>query len=136
MAKFKTHFCMVSQQAAPNLLPLLDVTMKPEKVVLLVTPEMQEQAHYLEQVIKPRGIKVAQQPLTVIDDFIAMQEQIMAMVESEPKEEIALNATGGTKRMAIAAQEVFRMNGSTVFYVMAIDDKGLFRDGVAASNGL
>jgi len=136
MAKFKTHFCMVSQQAAPNLLPLLDVTMKPEKVVLLVTPEMQKQADYLEQVIKPRGIKVVQQPLTVIDDFSAMQEQLMAMVESEPKEEIALNATGGTKWMAIAAQEVFRMNGSTVFYVKAKDDKVLFLDGDPASHDL
>src|SRR5690625_7686680 len=90
---------------------------------------MQKQADYLEQVIKPRGIKVVQQPLTVIDDFSAMQEQLMAMVESEPKEEIALNATGGTKWMAIAAQEVFRMNGSTVFYVKAKDDKVLFLDG-------
>src|SRR5690625_6892340 len=103
--------------------------MKPEKGVLLVTPEMQKQAEYLVQVIKPRAIKVVQQPLTVIDDFSAMQEQLMAMVESEPKEEIALNATGGTKWMAIAAQEVFRMNGSTVFYVKAKDDKVLFLDG-------
>lgn len=136
MKKFKTHFCMVSDQAAPNLLPLLDSEMKPEKVVLLVTPQMRERARYLEQVIKPRGIKVEQQDLSIVDSFEGMQEQLMAIIESEPANEIALNATGGTKWMAIAAQEVFRMNGSSVFYVKVEDDKVLFLDDGPASHDL
>lgn len=136
MKKFKTHFCMVSQQAAPNLLPLLDNDMKPEKVVLLVTPQMQHQANYLEQVIKPRGIKVVQHPLDLVDDFDAMEHQLMALVENEPADEIALNVTGGTKWMAIAAQEVFRMNGSAVFYVKVEDDKVLFLNGDPSSHDL
>ncbi len=136
MKKFKTHFCMVSQQAAPNLLPLLDETMKPEKVVLLVTPEMQKQAGYLEQVIKPRGIKVVQQSLNVADDFNAMWKQLASLVNEEPADDIALNATGGTKWMAIVAQDVFRSNGSTVFYVKVDDDKVLFLDGDPASYNL
>lgn len=136
MKKFKTHFCMVSQQAAPNLLPLLDNEIKPEKVVLLVTPQMQQQANYLEQVIKPRGIKVQQQPLDVSDDFDKMEEQLIALIENEPADEIALNVTGGTKWMAIAAQEVFRMNGSAVFYVKVEDDKVLFLNGDPASHTL
>lgn len=128
MAHFKTHYCMVSGQAAPNLLPLLDEVMKPDKVVLLVTPQMRANAQWLEQVIRPRGIKVVQQPLDLVDDFSVMQEQLMSVIEQEPAEEIALNATGGTKWMAIAAQEVFRMNGSAVFYVKVEDDKVLFLD--------
>lgn len=136
MKKFKTHFCMVSGQAAPNLLPLLDNDMKPEKVVLLVTPQMQQQAGYLEQVIKPRGIKVVQQPLSVIDDFDAMQSQLMSFIKNEPPDGIALNATGGNKWMAIAAQEVFRMNGSGVFYVKVEDDKVLFVGGTYSSHAL
>ncbi|MEX0618069.1 MAG: DUF1887 family CARF protein [Pseudohongiellaceae bacterium] len=136
MKKFKTHFCMVSQQAAPNLLPLLDNDMKPEKVVLLVTPQMQQQAGYLEQVIKPRGIKVVQQPLNVVDDFDAMEYELMVLIGNEPTDEIALNVTGGTKWMAIAAQEVFRENGSAVFYVKVEDDKVLFLDGDPASHKL
>src|SRR5690554_5719094 len=117
--RFKTHFCMVSGQAAPNLLPLLDDSMKPDKVVLLVTEPMQRNADFLEQVIKPRQITVVQHRLNVVDDFDAMQEQLMELLENEPADEIALNVTGGTKWMAIAAQEVFRMNGSAVFYVNA-----------------
>lgn len=136
MKKFKAHFCMVSQQAAPNLLPLLDSEMKPEKVVLLVTPQMQQQADYLEQVIKPRGIKVQQQPLNVVDDFDAMEDQLMVLIENEPADEIALNVTGGTKWMAIAAQDIFRMNGSAVFYVKVEDDKVLFVGGDPASHNL
>jgi len=128
MAHFKTHYCMVSGQAAPNLLPLLDETIKPEKVVLLVTPQMRANAQWLEKVIKPRGIKVVQHPLELADDFSIMQEQLMSVIEQEPADDIALNATGGTKWMAIAAQEVFRMNGSAVFYVKVEDDKVLFLD--------
>lgn len=136
MTVFKTHFCLVSRQAAPNILPLLDEVMKPEKVVLLVTPEMQQEAKHLEQVIRPRGIKVVQKSFQVTDDFNAMQEQLMAVVEQFPADEIALNATGGTKWMAIAAQEVFRMNGSAVFYVKVEDDKVLFLDGEPATHNL
>ena len=41
-------------------MPLLDDSMKPEKVVLLVTEKMQAKADFLEQVIKPRNIAVVQ----------------------------------------------------------------------------
>ena len=82
VVRFKTHFCMVSGQAAPNLLPLLDDSMKPEKVVLLVTEPMQRNADFLEQVIKPRQITVVQHRLNVVDDFDAMQEQLMGLLET------------------------------------------------------
>ena len=136
MKKFKTHFCMVSQQAAPNLLPLLDGDMRPEKVVLLVTPQMKKQADYLERVIKPRGIKVMQQALEVVDDYDAMENQLVVFIDNEPDGEIALNVTGGTKWMAIAAQSVFRMKGAAVFYVKAEDDKVLFLEGDPATHNL
>lgn len=128
MIRFKTHFCLVSAQAAPNLLPLLDSDMKPEKVVLLVTEPMRQRANYLEKVIKPRGIKVEQHELVISDDFDSMQEQLLELIANETAEpeEIALNATGGTKWMAIAAQEVFRMNGSAVFYVDVDSGQSLF----------
>lgn len=127
---------MVSAQAAPNILPLLDDSMKPEKVVLLVTLQMRQQAKYLEQVIKPRGINVVQRRLELVDDFARMQDQLYPLIENEPSDEIALNATGGTKWMAIAAQEVFRMNGSAVFYVNVDNDNVLFLDDKSTSHKL
>lgn len=136
--QFKTHFCLVSAQAAPNLLPLLDDAIKPEKVVLLVTPQMKARADYLESVIKPRGIKVEQQEFIVSDDFDSMQERLLELIaeESAEPEQIALNATGGTKWMAIAAQEVFRLNDSPVFYVDVDQDQVLFVDKNRASHKL
>lgn len=136
MIKFKTHFCLVSAQAAPNLLPLLDDTVKPEKVVFLVTQQMKKQADYLEQVIKPKGIVVQRVELTAIDNFEKIQEQLMALLEQEDAKNIALNVTGGTKWMAIAAQEVFRMNGSAVFYVDLSQDKLLFLDSTIPAHQL
>lgn len=128
--QFKTHFCLVSAQAAPNLLPLLDEAVKPEKVVLLVTPKMKDKADYLEAVIRTKGVKVEQQEFIVSDDFDAMQERLLELIaaESAEPEQIALNATGGTKWMAIAAQEVFRLNDSPVFYVDVDQDQVLFVD--------
>jgi hypothetical protein len=41
---------------------------------------------------------------------------------------IMLNATGGTKPMAIAAQEAFRMAGKPVFYVHDKEDKIVWLD--------
>lgn len=121
-----THVCLVSGQAAPNLLPLLDETLKPRKVVLLVTPQMKEKAAWLADVIRPRGIKVEIHHLDTAANFDAIQELLINIIGNTDKDKIALNATGGTKWMAIAAQEIFRMNGSPVFYVDAETDKVMF----------
>lgn len=92
--QFKTHFCLVSAQAAPNLLPLLDAAVKPEKVVLLVTPQMKDKADYLEAVIRTKGVKVEQQEFIVSDDFDAMQERLLELIaaESAEPEQIARTA--------------------------------------------
>jgi len=129
MSLFDTHVCMVSAQAAPNLLPLLDEALKPEKVLLLVTPEMRQKGQWLADVIKPRGIKVETRELVTANNFDALQEILMEVIDAEPAQRIALNATGGTKWMAIAAQEVFRMNESPVFYVDVATDTVLFLGG-------
>lgn len=47
-----THLCFVSQQAAANLLPLLDRDFAPKRVLLAVTPQMSEAARSLEEAIK------------------------------------------------------------------------------------
>jgi len=116
---YKTHVCLVSAQAAPNLLPLLDDQLKPQNVILLVTPQMKEKAEWLANVITPRGIRVEKIEISTAADFSAIQEKLFSIIElhAENPGEIALNATGGTKWMSIAAQEIFRLNHSPVFYV-------------------
>lgn len=126
MSEFDIHVCLVSGQAAPNLLPLLDETMKPQKVLLLVTPEMKEKAGNLKAVIQPRGIQVEIYELNAADDFSAIQEMLLTILVENDDKKIALNATGGTKWMAMAAQEVFRANNLPIFYVDVATDKVLF----------
>lgn len=128
MNHYKTHVCLVSAQAAPNLLPLLDDQLKPESVILLVTPQMKSKAEWLANVITPRGIRVEKVEISAAADFTAIQEilfNIVGKYEENP-DEIALNATGGTKWMSIAAQEIFRLNKSPVFYVDVETDNVFF----------
>lgn len=131
MTQFKTHVCLVSSQAAPNILPVLDEQMKPENVVLLITEAMKEKAGYLEQVLKPRGIKVQKFDIDENQEFEGLQNQLLEIVSEleESDGDIALNVTGGNKWMAIAAQEVFRSAlQKPVFYVDISSDRVMFLD--------
>jgi hypothetical protein len=132
----KIHVCLVSDQAAPNFLPLLDEALKPQEVVLLVTEQKRSQAEYLESVIRPLGIKVRMEPFEAAGSFDVLQQQLMQLLRPYPCDEIALNATGGTKWMAITAQEVFRMNGSLVFYVDIASGSVFFLDSQRAPHAL
>lgn len=123
---FDIHVCMVSGQAAPNLLPLLDAEMKPKKIILLVTPQMEQKAGFLKEVVMPRGIQVEIRKLESADDFAGIQDLLLELLAENENQRIALNVTGGTKWMAIAAQEVFRSNKQPVFYVDVDTDRVLF----------
>lgn len=126
MKNYETHVCLVSHQVAPNLLPLLDEAMKPKRVILVVTPEMKERANYLASVIKPMGIETESYELQKNVDFAEMQDLLLGLITAYEPDKIALNVTGGTKWMAIAAQEIFRLHNSSVFYVNIDDDSVLF----------
>lgn len=125
---FDVHFCLVSAQAAPNLLPILDASFKPREVVLLVSPHMTEKADHLKTVLQPTGIKVRQEPFPSTGDFQEMQETLEALLDDYKFRTVALNVTGGNKWMAITAQEVFRFNNRPVFYVDIDSGQLLFLD--------
>ncbi|HIE55573.1 MAG TPA: DUF1887 family protein, partial [Chromatiaceae bacterium] len=123
--KPRTHLCLVSAQPTPNLTPLLDERTAPARVMLLVSPDMRRQAQWLEEVIRPRGIQVEHIPLEHAFDFPHIQQRVMENLEAVPADErsaIALNATGGTKPMSIAAYEVFRAWDLPIFYVHPVKD--------------
>jgi len=112
----RIHICLVSAQPIPNLIPLRMEGLKPEKVILLVTPDMTIQSERLEKVIKSWGIKVEKHPIAPYDLNSARETCIGLLTEYE-NEEMILNATGGTKIMAFAAFEVFRELGKKIIYV-------------------
>ncbi len=116
-----THLCLVSAQPTPNLTPLLDPGLAPRRVILLVSPDMSRRADWLEAVLKPRGIAVERWPIEDAWDVEHIQLRVLELLERESElivpRAIALNATGGTKPMSIAAYEAFRAYDLPIFYV-------------------
>ncbi len=111
------HVCLVSQQATPNLIPVLDSRTRPREVVLVVSPDMRERAKWLHEAFAARGIRVSECLVADAWDIASVQEALLNLLVRRDGETLALNVTGGTKPMAMAAQEVFRAGGHPVFYV-------------------
>jgi len=112
-----TMVLLVSEQAAPNLLPVLDPTLKPHDAVLVVSSKMESRARDLETVLGEAGVRTSRIDLENEHDFGQMQEAILKIAASRDAQSIALNVTGGTKLMALAAQSVATMAKWRLFYV-------------------
>ena len=127
MQKYDVHVCLISGQAAPNLLPILDTQFKPHKAIFIVSKAMKEKAKYLEDVFNKKGVKVIDS-LSLEDeyDFEKMEHQLIDLVSKYENENIALNVTGGTKLMAISAQQVFSMKNKPIFYLDTDENRIIF----------
>jgi hypothetical protein len=118
-----THLILVSAQPIPNLTPILDDSLRPQKVIMLVSPDMQERSKALENIYKPRGISVERCPIDNPWDADHISDQILELLTQYPDGDIALNATGGTKLMSIAAYEAFRSCQLPIFYIHPEQDR-------------
>lgn len=119
-----THLILVSSQPIPNLTPILDGRLRPRKVVMLVSPDMQERGKALENIYKPRGISVERILIDNPWDAERISEQVEDLLLTQyPDGDIALNATGGTKLMSIAAYEAFRSCQLPIFYIHPEQDR-------------
>lgn len=119
--RFDTHLCLVSAQATPNLAPALDPDFKPRRVVLAVSQDMREKARSLESVLKRHGIAVEKLTVNNAYDFNDCWDVFSGWIGNQKN--AALNVTGGTKVMAMAAQDVFREVKKPVFYVNVENDE-------------
>jgi len=127
MPAYTTHLCLVSAQATPNLLPVLDDAWRPTKVVLACSAQMKTAAVALRAVIQTKcpGLVVETLDLPNAYDYGALSDAFLTYLADHADENIALNVTGGTKLMAVAAQEVFRSAEKPVFYVNVETDEVL-----------
>lgn len=121
--KFDTHVILISAQAVPNITPLLDDLIKPKQVIMLVSADMQQRADWLEEVIRTKGIKTHYWAINNAWDIEHIRDQVLNLLSHGQYDSIALNATGGTKPMSIAAYEVFRDLGKPIFYVHPEQDR-------------
>ncbi|WP_127477116.1 Card1-like endonuclease domain-containing protein [Sulfurivermis fontis] len=118
-----THLYLVSDQPTPNLTPALDPALKPQRVILAVTKDLQRKAGWLRGVLERHGIPC--ETLNVDDayDFAALR-RLFARVADDPS--CAANITGGTKPMSLAAYEAFLKADRPVFYVNPKTDTALW----------
>ncbi len=113
-----THLVLISDQAIPNLTPVLDQRYRPQRVVMLVSKDMQARSQALERVYRPRGIQVERCEIQDPWDIERCRQQVEDwLIEQDDMDGVVLNVTGGTKPLAIAAYEVFRNNDLPIFYV-------------------
>ena len=131
MHKYNIHVCIVSDQPIPNYVPVLDNTFRPREVILLVTERMRAKADALAHTLKTRcGVKTRQITIASEYDMQEMEDKVLGelIALDEAKENIALNLTGGTKLMAIAAYRTFHDAGYPAFYFTATSNEVLLLD--------
>ncbi len=117
------HLVLISDQAVPNITPILDERFKPKQVIMLVSKDKQKQARQLERIYRPRGIQVTEWALDNPWDIEQIRDRVLELMADFEDKAIALNATGGTKPMSIAAFDVFRSLDKPIFYIHPEKDR-------------
>ncbi len=111
------HVVLVSDQPTPNLTPALDPEFRPKEMVLVTSPDMRRQAAWLAEALKDTGIILTPWPIGDAWDVGQIRDRMLDLLGEREGQALALNVTGGTKPMAIAAYEVFRSQEIPIFYV-------------------
>ncbi|MEA3240591.1 MAG: DUF1887 family CARF protein, partial [Pseudomonadota bacterium] len=111
---------LVSAQPIPNLIPALDPRFAVTEVILLVTEQMHPQAKRLNRVFKRHDLpcRIWEETAPAFDPQ-GMEELCLRVIESFPDgQSLILNATGGTKMMALASANLFSsLDRGNVIYV-------------------
>lgn len=111
------HFCLVSKQPLPVLIPLLSDPGRPKAVVLFISADMKTIASRLAAGITSLGCRVDEVHDVSPYEIEAIREVVIQKLIEYDGTTVALNATGGTKVMALGAYDVFRQMEKPVFYV-------------------
>lgn len=115
--KRQTHVILVGDTPVPNLTPALDPAFAPEEVILITPPDHTRQAGWIEAVLQPRGLRCTRWPLEDAHAIEGIRDRVFDLLAEREGGDLALNVTGGTRPMALAAYEVFRQLDQPVFYV-------------------
>ncbi|PXF30854.1 hypothetical protein WH50_13380 [Pokkaliibacter plantistimulans] len=113
------HLCLMSDQATPNLTPLLEKGIAPVAVTFVVTPQQKHRLDYFQEVLRPRNIKVEMLELDSAYDHDAMTALLdgWLAVQKKAGKSVWFNLTGGTKPMSIAAHLVAFNADIPAFYI-------------------
>lgn len=114
---FRTHFCLVSEQAAANFLPI--ILYRPDHVVLFVSKAMKEAADQLEDAVHTASpsTKIHRVPIEKVDDDSEVRSQVFELAFEFESSNPIVNVTGGTKLMAFGALTGAYDAGLPAFYL-------------------
>jgi hypothetical protein len=117
MLKPAIHLCLVHNTATANVTPALDPDFRPQEVILLHSPDKEYRATCLERVLKSTGVKVSRWLIEDARNIEQIRERVLDLLVARENDDIALNASGGTRPMIIAAYEMFKEFNKPIFYV-------------------
>jgi hypothetical protein len=117
MDRPRIHLCLIYESATANITPALDPAFRPDEVILLHSPDQRLQANSLETVLKPAGVKVSYWPVTDARDAETIRDRVLELLLERDGQDIALNVSGGTRPMCLAAYEIFSEFDKPVFFV-------------------
>jgi hypothetical protein len=102
------HVCLVSKELLPNLIPVL--MLRPAQVHLVITDDMHAPGNRLRTLLEQKKINVSCHYHAPSVRMAAVREFARGVAEAIASESspVILNATGGTKPMALGFVDVFR----------------------------
>jgi len=117
MLKPNVHICLVYNTATANIAPALDPQLAPKEVILVYTSEQNQQVEDLTAVLKTAGIKVSLWTLQDSWNIEHIRDRMLELLIEREADDIALNASGGTRPMTMVAYEIFTEFSKPIFYV-------------------
>lgn len=117
MLKPKVHICLLYNTATANVAPALDPQLAPQEVVLVYAATQNQKAEDLEAVLKIAGIKTSHWVLQDAWNIEHIRDRMLELLIEREGEDIALNASGGTRPMSMVAYEIFTEFSKPIFYV-------------------
>ena len=117
MRQFLEQIILISQQTIPNVTPVMDQRYRPEKITLCVSDRMQSRAEILEKYFRNHKIETVKFDVGDAWDYNNLQQRFMelALRYWNKRDQVAVNLTGGTKLMTLAASQA--LDSFYCFYV-------------------
>jgi hypothetical protein len=116
------HFCFVSDQPVPSLTPLIDPALAVRRVTLVHSPERTLHAAWLAAALARHHVESESLALADAYHLDGLRDTFAGIAARYPQG-IALNLTGGSKLMTLAAWEIFDRPADRLYYIHIHHDR-------------
>lgn len=118
---YPTHAALVHEHPIPTLAPLLDPAHDVRKVILIHGVERREQAEHQARVLRKHGKTVRVEGVRDACDLAALRLDLaLILPENTP---LAINITGGSKLMSLAAFEIANHRNYAAYYIHRLNNE-------------